>query len=104
MIFAESGGVLVELMGRTLQQTNYDICREWRCAGGADGRYGSASLRHHAPLTREPPPPGHMEQGARSKPHIQVVFPTVGVDTLLSSLQKSIYAHYKIKYFNRGSM
>ncbi len=73
-------------MGRTQQQTNYDICREWGCAGGADGRNGAASLRHHAPLSREPPPPCHMEQGARSKPHIQVVFPTVGVDTLFSSL------------------
>jgi hypothetical protein len=27
-----------------------------------------------------------MEQGARSKPHIQVGLATVGVDTLLSSL------------------
>ncbi len=75
MIFAESGGVLEGLMGRTLQQTNSDICRESGFAGGSDGRYGAASLRHHAPLPREPPPPGHMEQGARSKPHIQVVFP-----------------------------
>ncbi len=35
---AESGGVLKDLMGLTLQQTNYDICREWWCAGEADGQ------------------------------------------------------------------
>jgi hypothetical protein len=38
MIFAESGGVLEELMGRTVQLINYDICGEWGCAGGADGQ------------------------------------------------------------------
>jgi hypothetical protein len=69
-------------MGGTLQHTNYDICREWGCAGGADGRYGAATLRHHAPLPREPSPPCHMEQGARSKPHIQVELATVfGINT-----------------------
>ena len=77
-------------MGRTLQQTNYDICRGWGCAGGSDGRYSAASLRHHAPLPREPPSPGHMEQGARSKPHIQVVLAIDGVDTLLFIIIKSI--------------
>ncbi len=38
MKYAENGGVLEGLMDRTVQQTNFDICREWRCPGGAEGQ------------------------------------------------------------------